>query len=623
MEERAPRLLQRVAKRLIAIPLAYPIVSIGIGFGGAIGLLTSLYLSCCSSVSTGIPESIQKETVSNGPLWKTCPFWNNWVKDKHTGEILSGSTLSSNHLYDFYFDLSSLKYSTIPPYASAAQSVEADPAFKDFISQYQTHSLTISVLPIITGRGLQVLPGIPLQRTISIGLDKLRNPPLDCTSHRKFEEFADCSEAGRVTVPVSAEGPGCASVAISVWNDEINQPVDYMVRSVAIAGPTGIAPVCGQPDQKQFYGHLDSFLLRDPQRRVDAALQIFEVAAENPPVVSVAVYMQRNGISYYWQLPENLPDFLTNPRALSDYINRANTNQDFAALYKEFTAYLFPASSTDATAALNDLRGLSGGMSAPSFYARLVDSSGRNLFMPLGLIALDDSDNPTPLGSKVDTVQPLPRESFSRRDQCVNAWSFVLPNGFFPSAPFTLNPGAPATLALFDWPDFATSYVANSTQESTPEGLLLLAHQSQGSFAECPACVPNVRPFQLRRKYAPGSVAVLVACGEGSLDLGGASPGASWLYQLNANGIDTLVMSPFAVDETFGVSFAEHLTKAIEDSSGSHQQLTLWQLLKNTNDSMEQEALTNSRLKAKLNVFNEFVLAGDGNLKVCGAEGFH
>jgi len=510
-----------------------------------------------------------------------------------------------------------------------------------------------------------------LPDTISINLKQLREPPDPRHSYETLAKFAARSRAGSISIHLNAVESGCSTVSLSIWNEKVNRPVDNIGIRLAVATANGSPPACYSRNQKDlFYGQLASLFDEEVGHRVDAGLNIFDIDNED-----FAVFKSTEAAKdapLVWKLRQPVLDRIDNPAALPQTVELANNNQAYAALYLEFTRDIFASGDEEGDAnarvALDQLRAIANTKEHPSLFGRLVDSKGRPFILPLGLIALDDQGK-RPLGSKYRVLQPLPANGGKVNTGCVDTWQLVLPQSITDptsdestvNAPISKTssssprPSSDRIRDITNWPEF-DSYLdpvlsnsslptaASADVSETPEGLLLLAHQYSEIISFLPGGVPpHAQASDLRRTYAPGSIAILLICGTGLFDYGHGNVDTSWIYRLNRQGVSTIIVSPFSIPQDQGVALAERLESAIDrldPSKGSTSLAELWastfQLGVEADDADLQMGTTSLTERwawsfedkvaatgaeaddTDLQIVSEFVIAGESDVRFCG-----
>ena len=556
----------------------------------------------------------------NGGPKEIVAYWNSWVSRDDSGEVIAQTEEGDLQLkkgadYQFRFDLSAYDYARI--FTNAVASVTAGEEVKREILATTAERLTAFVHPVIAGRGLRFAPNQGGTRELTITPKLLKDPPQGWDGQEKLEQFAARVKAGRVEMRLQAFESGCSSIGLSIWNKDLNIPLDYLERRVAITDESGKLPTCwgtGRGRVPSFRGSLLTLLGQSDGLVAGAALHIFEMkAGAEDPVRSVAVFLEKDGPAYSWVLRERLSTFTTSGEGLVRRLQLSRNQQNYRLVATALEKAIFDSESDEdrdrAQKALIRLKTLAASSKRGVFFARLVDLEGTSLFLPLGLLPASDTQF---LGAAVDLIQPLPRESYAPSASCIRSWSVILPKSLGESVNDAyFNPvDLPLTQPIEKWNDFA-SYLESSpnTARAAAEGMLLLAHHGGGDVW----FVPNqdvLRYSEISHKYTSGSAALLIMCSAGALT--GEQP-LAFLKQLNSLGVDAAIVSPFAISTPFGVRVAMHFANQIELARRDKSRITVLELLRRTTESIQKDTLIADQ---KDEVF-EFILAGNGSLQMC------
>jgi hypothetical protein len=89
-----------------------------------------------------------------------------------------------------------------------------------------------------------------------------------------------------------------------------------------------------------------------------------------------------------------------------------------------------------------------------------------------------------------------------------------------------------------------------------------------------------------------------------------------WVRRLQALGVDAVVLSPFEVPGTLGARLAVHLTNALEAASRDPEGATFAEIWKRAVAKLPDDPSVGPE---KANGAHEFLLAGNGELRVCGS----
>jgi hypothetical protein len=217
-----------------------------------------------------------------------------------------------------------------------------------------------------------------------------------------------------------------------------------------------------------------------------------------------------------------------------------------------------------------------------------------------------------------DIIEPLPKEPPSGPPACLSDWTFVLPADLTP-APVCKAPAT--TPAVENWTQFET--FLNASHQST-EGLVLLAHHATGSISFDKTSTKYARPSDLTSSFKPGSVAMVIACNAGALATSnqyqyGNRVEASWLWKFNKAGMDAEIVSAFDVQADFGACLARHIANQVTLARQNATDLSLLQLFKLASDKVREDYLASESpvFRRQADAVYEFILAGDGSLRMC------
>jgi hypothetical protein len=539
-------------------------------------------------------------------------YWNSWIQDRRSERAVSKVEVAavgeSMNLYNLNFDLAAFDYSTFRN-AAGTGSVAVDEALRRELDRYTGNRATIHVKPVLGGRGLEFVAAEE-SRSVPIDLTRLRTPPTGWNRQDPLPDISDKVRAAQVQIGVKAKEPGCASIGLSIWNAERDRPIDYLVRHIQVGGE-GNDPSCvGRDSTKPLRGNLVSLAALEPDQPVDAALHIFEMDDELG-VKSYAVFAARGKPVLSWVLAKQLSAYITEPTGLLDRLGVARSSSDYRVLAQELKKVLFRGEpgQEDADAALAVLRELTRPPKRPTVFIRLADVKGRNLFLPLGLTEIDGG---RVLGESANVTQPLPRETYTGGGRCIGAWKMVLPEnlGTAVGGTYLIPVRSPMPNRTSSWPDLE-SYLSQSAAAAEPEGLLLLAHQAGGRLWFVPNTESSFLSQDIAHRFAPGSVAVLAACSVG--DVSALSSGAGLLETLNKQGIDAAIVSPFAVRGPVGARFAFHFADEVMKARDAREAATLLELFQRATE----ETWNDAKIAPEKNGVYEFVLAGNGGLRLC------
>ncbi len=460
-----------------------------------------------------LPRSPMPAPVSLPAAWA---LWNSFVVRQDDGASVA-SALETGEKYDLRFDLTAGAAATVS--ASAA-----DPAGKAVLARLKGKHPNLVALPIVYGDELRLLSRQPIPFTLDPSKLDTPTPQRDATE--TDIDFARRVAAATLTVGIRAVNEGCAVIALSLWttnrDDLPDKPFDYVVRRLKV-GKSGI---CQADSPTVLQSSMRAALANKSSITADAALHIFQIPSiaplDQPQEISQAVYVDSNGKANTWRIPVDLAAYIREPnRYLANQLDQAIQFHNYATLRHRLTELIFPSQAapaqfvTDvdvaaAQRALGSIRTLAArpGEPAPTIYAALAAADGTPQILPLGLVEVAEGE---PLGRRITVVEPLRREHLGE-PRCVSRWTFVLPPELVGDKGFgcAVTDVTASDVLVTDWPGFL-QYFAPITL-ADPEGLLLLAHQGNGLVSFSDSGKPGIKPDEMKRGYAEGSVGVLVSC---------------------------------------------------------------------------------------------------------------
>lgn len=596
-------------------------ISVRAATAGAIGGFAQINFE---SPNAALPESrrialkasAEATKGSDGrPPEEVPPRWNSWVQVHPDGPPVQ--TLSVNESYKVQFDLADVDYAKS---FEGVPSSGIDIAFKRELSRIPGDSIEVLAVPVLLGRGLRFLDGEETARIYTIDLKKLRAAQDAKAEGESLPAFSERVRAMQATVGVEAEEPGCAAIALTLWNRSRNQPLDHVVRELNVGG----AAACGTDASAPLKTGLLSLLALPFERPAAAALHVFETRIGSANPAAAAVFIRKDSAPVSWRPPRLISDFVGGDGAAglrhqitlarcAHAAGEAGCSHDYSTVGSQMRDVLFKDSTAggqkkadEALAALLDLTRTS----KPDVFIRLVDSEGHNFFLPLGLLGLAQGQT---LGQKATLITPLPKQTAHAEDTCVGSWRFVLPNklqdvGDQYLTPIPSSPRAGERIA--QWKDFV-SYAQPTAQPTRSEGFLLLTHHTGGLITFDPTSTDSLQFTDFKREFPPGSIAVLAGCSVGQL--AGANAGLPLLTTLNDQGISAAIVSPFDINGEVGARFAMHFTDVVERARRAGQRPTLRTLFETALADTRKDSL----IKGFASELDELLLIGDSQISLC------
>jgi hypothetical protein len=537
-----------------------------------------------------------------------------------------------------------------------------DPEFEAKLRQAadrKQKQIKFVIRPILLGGTLEFSDRPVYRRVMEVMLDRLRvEPGTEVIEKRFFDDFrggkvplsafAGFVQAGKITFGVSAEESGCAFIALSIWDESGTFPLDHLVHTVDVRAAGEVSHKCigDDKDESELRGGLATLLNTSLELgessagRADAALHVFEIP-HGTKKKSIAVFVdgtryeaapesssaQERGV-FAWELESTLSDYLANPRQLLVKLNAARGKAEkevddaYSEVAEELATKIFSAldKQQDKTAkaarvALQEL--VKNAKEQPIILARMYSGHNESVYLPLGLLAARGSNRV--LSKPITVVQPLPRERYFSGKTCIDPWTFAIPEELsgvkgsinFPQAGTGTSQGwreqLVRTLAALK------DYLGETQAAARPtkgEGFLLLAHHDEGNLY---FVKPEDRIIRenVKRDFAPGSIAILSACSLGSPQ----GDNRAILEKLNRNGVDALIVSPFPIRADYGKQLSLEFASVIRDQRAARNTPTLAELFdeaaKRTMQYFQREAVKFDEMAL------EFLIAGDHSLRLC------
>jgi len=376
-------------------------------------------------------------------------------------------------------------------------------------------------------------------------------------------------------------------------------------------------------------------------RTPDAALHIFEVE-EGGQSVSHAVLLHRERLLaalgksnagdpgvYAWQLASVLSTYVSKPDQLPQLIQEAHqaimtgakTKYPYEEVARELALKIFSGKNEyDREQAAKGRAAFLDAVEStadPVVVVRFVSAYGTTSFIPFGLIAA--RGNSPVVSKRFTVVQPLPQVR-QMTTNCVDAWNLARPKllqGVGGEALKQLATTAGTILpesfhVLPDHPSLTKYLLGKDTiGPEHGEGLILLAHHDKGYLRYNDTDRPaRIAKEYIERQFQPGSVAVIAAC----TTVGNADETSGIVNRLVSQKVDTLIVSPFAVDAQFGTHFALEFEKQVvaerARKRGTSIRTLFEQATANVTAAFEDQSLHRDMAL-------EFMLVGDADLRLC------
>jgi hypothetical protein len=546
-------------------------------------------------------------------------YWNTWStdwQDKLTDKFdppaseTEDAATSQTRLYHFYADLSGIDFSPVKKLSTH----EASSELKGLLSLPTLNTVTLQILTTVEGDGI-ALASKTGWRKVRVDIGQLRRDDLaqwqteirELPTEEKFFEIVKATSALRnpqgkdwrpIKVDVRATKPGCAAVALSIWNEDLTQPLDQIAWPVSVGGE----PCSLRADfDRTLTGALLDRFGASLSQRPSAALHIFEfdLNKRTNPIAVFALRGQKSPL--HWTLKVALTGIVSNRlQPAADKARNKNDSYGYAEVSGVLEEVLFQG--PEGSKALSEIKQLAQSEGRPLIYARIVSEEGLSIALPLALLDVGNG----PLGRHARVLSPLRHERVSNQKGCVAKWA-VLTNGDVGSLPEQMKPGYP------DWPNakaYLRSACADVSKQPSEAVFLLAHHPTDGSEAiGYDSGGDTLTVSGLTRCYPPGSIGLFFLC-----QFANPTPSRvplTCLEAFNENGLDAAIASTFSLDDTFAKHFLAALERTVSElpratTFGDLFDETVARLGKDFGQKDADEAF-------------ELSLIGNPDLKICGS----
>ncbi|VVN77542.1 TRAP transporter substrate-binding protein [Pseudomonas fluorescens] len=569
--------------------------------------------------------------------------WNAWFQSSPKQVKTS---LVAGKPYDFVLDLGR------GIYPGALSSGISSLLQEEITAQPDSDQIHLLVRPVLMGGILEPAPGTDFRaRRFNVQRDRLparvNDQALREQARNHLITLSDLAKELSVDEPMVwpliARQAGCAQVVLSIWDAAGLRPLDYIVVSV----PVGEV---GQQDSQacdtslrggELVSGLERLLEVGKSARqtspTDAALHLFDsIPKGEGDATTVAVFVDRSEFDaaqrqgktlpvYAWELAGNLPHFLGQdsmlPASIANTRQKLKTPQPYTEVVRQINNVLFngrtPADQRNADGARAAMQRLTQGVEAPVMLVRYFDSFGQMQNLPLALLGADAPDKL--FTHRITVVQPLQDAPTLQPGACFSGWDFAIPKALdgvgAESAELLMKDDWRMQGRGVNWYQNNTDLLKFMTQAEPPSvassALVLLAHHGKGDVTFSTSGLPDrVLDSDMRRRFTPGSVAILAACST----LGISAASQTFVDMLVRRGVGAVVASPFPVDSDFGtrlsVSFVE-VARQLRASGSSARVIDIFnQALQKTIDAYGEDS-------GYGDMALEFQIIGDPDLRMC------
>ncbi len=583
------------------------------------------------------------------------PYWNVWFEDKN--KIVRQSELQTGKNYKFVLDLSAYDFSDL--FINYISAAEAQRQLVDQISNAKGR-VAIKLRPFTSGAfGKSTQYG-----DIDVVIDpskfsKVREDEkeyhelaqLGIMDQRKFAEKVRAAwvlptnlEKNSQRDPVSvilktSLDPGCAAVGFSVWDETGSIPLDHVVYRTFVGERGSSLDGCLTDSSTAVFeagfstlitanlNHLDG-----NTKLVDGGLHFFEFAVTPKEIVSIVVFADaRNPESvetYSWRTDVPLSKFfdVEMPDLIAEaQIEAAKENQNaYEYLAGRLRDRIFfdveYSESPEAARAWEILQEFA--VTGRSIKTRLVNGTGDTLYAPLGLLHAG-GDN-SPLKGRLSIVQALPHENHLPSNSCIREWSYMLPVAESAESEWSVMQDVNRNKPESGWlrnvfgfvDDDLRQYLRHQLgkfemEETEPEGLLAVTHQSKGTFW----FDKMSRKFlseDIKRPYQHGSAAILATCEAAGTDYENRRA----LKRFNAQGMDLIIAAPFQVLLGYGAKLAKKMDGIIRETN-EELDPNLDRRIVTLFEKAAQQVAMEDPTRQFDDMRHEFVVLGNPEIKLC------
>lgn len=569
--------------------------------------------------------------------------WNAWI-ERDGREV---SFLEPNLRFDAVLDLSRYAYRQS---GSVLADFEIQGLLKNAFARGE-RSVRLTVRPILIGGPLASTTGSKSEDILVVQLDRMAQPSEEQarreaavlvslgSNDSTLPEAASKLGAGTVKFPLKSTGTaGCAQVVFSIWDENGQRPLDYVVQTVSVRLKDGPRPECetNMNVQGGFSG-MSGMLSAKDAPQINGALHVMAYD-DNGKEVSVAMFLDvakyqaaradrtlaDRGL-FSWKLQTSMQKFVGDKGELLNLITSARKTGNYEEAAKELRQRLFPPSSTtdddkQADSAFEALQAMaSHSNKTPVVLVRANTAQNSPVYLPMAILAAR--------GAKLLTtppvvIHPLPRERYATPTTCIDRWSLGVPsrldgaNGQVAMSTYDKMEryDTMAKLQTYLAPprDVADAAKAHaSSQNARGEGLILLGHQDNGNiwFTTEPGA-GRLIPEEYKRIFPPGSLAVLAACsaanpsGDNQMVLG----------LLNGLGIDVVIASPFPIEVTYAVALVHATVESAHEAYVAKKTPTVLELFRLATARAAKQLSSVAKLEEKA---LEFVILGDHTIRLC------
>ncbi len=573
--------------------------------------------------------------------------WNAWFEDGPESVPKDVAAFELNGVYRFYLDLS--RY----PYTSDFSAKLGRPV-EELLGGKGERRLLLQ--PVLLGAQIGPAPGIAMRpQALTVKLERARADPKDGELLEAFDKGRLTTRAlsgqvnlgGFVSWEIKAQAIGCGGIAVTVWDQARVTPLDHIVLQIPVRNRGTGPKKCGWNDTAKSMNAGLLTLLAGPAPRADArapdaALHVFE-SSDDGKVRSHAVFIHRRRLLealanpkaidpgvYSWQLASGLSTYVSDASQMPELIKAAHKAVaqpvarpfPFEDVAFELAQKVFGGTSEhdrrEGARAQAALRDAVEKAAEPTVIVRLVSTNGETVFIPFGLLAAQAKKPEVP--KRFTVIQPLPQPR-PARSSCIDTWRIARPRelqGVGGDARDLLLQAADAApapgISVIDNHASLAGYLASNegAVADRGDGLVVLAHHDSGylKFNDADRPPARIAHEYIKREFQSGSAAILAAC----TTTGNITETRLIVDQLARQGVDALIVSPFAVDAEFGTRLALEFEKVVAEERGRRGGITLLQVFER---AAARVATVYKNQGALRDMALEFMLIGNPEIRLC------
>jgi len=589
-----------------------------------------------------LTEAMASSKDRNGPEIS----WNAWFESGPESNPRDVDSLMVNGVYRINLDLARYWY-------KSAQYASLDMPITKLLEGQGERRLLLQ--PVLLGDQLATAPGNslrPLELTVKLDRASVTAKDKDLLAAFDLGQLStralsrEMNLGGLVSWDIKAQAVGCGGIAVTVWDQARVIPLDHIVLHVPVQADAKNHPEnCKLAGTEKSMNAGLSTLLEGPvpiagSRSPDAALHVFE-DIDTGVRRSHAVFLHRKRLLaaladpnakdpgiYSWQLASSLSTYVSDPSQLPDMIQSAHNAVaqpginpfPYEGVATELALKVFsgaqPYDQAEAGKARAALREAVETALEPTVVVRLVSAAGETIFMPFALIAANSAE--PELKKRFTVIQPLPYPHRST-SACIKDWYIARPRelqGVSSDARDLLRDAADAApksgIQVIGNHNTLAKFLTGTSTINRADGLIILAHHDKGYLKFNDTDRPPARIAQeyITRDFQSGSAAILAAC----TATGNSTETRAIVDRFVRQGVETLIVSPFAVDAEFGTRLALEFEKVVADELANHSGATLLQVFKRASKNV---ATAYQNQPALLDMALEFMLIGNPEVSLC------